>query len=50
MRHQQQLDLLRSACREQQIALLLVTHSPEVAAQFERVEKLADFNRPEAAA
>jgi len=39
------LDLLRESCRENQVALLLVTHAPEVARQFERVEQLADFNR-----
>lgn len=40
------LDLLRNSCREEKVALLLVTHAPEVAKQFERVEKLAEFNRP----
>ena len=40
------LELLRDSCRENNVALLLVTHAPEVASQFERVEKLADFNRP----
>ena len=40
------LELLRNSCREHNVALLLVTHAPEVANQFERVEKLADFNRP----
>ncbi|MFV0444111.1 MAG: ABC transporter ATP-binding protein [Planctomycetaceae bacterium] len=44
------LDLIRQACREHSVTLLLVTHSPEVSSQFERVEKLADFNHPEAAA
>ncbi|RMG34497.1 MAG: ABC transporter ATP-binding protein [Planctomycetota bacterium] len=39
------LDLLRDVCREHDVALLLVTHSPEVAAQFERVERLESFNR-----
>ncbi len=38
------LDLLRDSCRESQVSLLLVTHAPEVAGQFDRVEKLADFN------
>lgn len=42
------LDLIRQACREDNVSLLLVTHSPEVSKQFDRVEKLADFNRPEA--
>lgn len=43
------LDLLRESCREHNVALLLVTHAPEVSRQFERVEQLAEFNRPEAA-
>ncbi|MBX3441907.1 MAG: ABC transporter ATP-binding protein [Planctomyces sp.] len=48
--HQQNiLSLIRSTCEEFQVSLLLVTHSQEVAAQFARVERLADFNRPEAA-
>lgn len=45
--HQQSvLDLIRDTCREHEVALLMVTHAPEVAGQFERVEKLSDFNRP----
>ena len=40
------LQLLRDSCREHDVSLLLVTHAQEVAAQFDRVEKLADFNRP----
>ena len=44
--HQQQvIDLLRDACRRENIAMLLVTHSPEVAAQFDRVEHLERVNR-----
>ncbi len=44
--HQQQvLDLLREACAEEQVALVLVTHSGEVAQQFERVDRLEEFNR-----
>ena len=44
--HQQQvIDLLREACRREQIAMLLVTHSPEVASQFDRVEHLDQVNR-----
>ncbi|MGA2066985.1 MAG: ABC transporter ATP-binding protein [Thermoguttaceae bacterium] len=43
--HQQQvLDLLRETCREEQVALVLVTHTPEVARQFERVDNLEEFN------
>ena len=41
------LDLLRDSCHECKVSLLLVTHAPEVAGQFERVEKLADFNKPQ---
>ncbi len=40
------LQLLRDSCREHNVSLLLVTHAAEVAAQFDRVERLADFNRP----
>ncbi len=40
------LQLLRDSCREHNVSLLLVTHAPDVAAQFDRVEKLAEFNRP----
>lgn len=43
------LDLLRDSCREHNVSLLLVTHAAEVAGQFQRVAKLAEFNRPEAA-
>src|SRR5690606_32992794 len=32
------LQLIRDACAEHQVTLLLVTHAPEVAAQFDRVE------------
>ena len=43
--HQQQvLDLIRETCREENVALMIVTHSPEVAGQFDRVDKLDDFN------
>ncbi|MFG0332759.1 MAG: ABC transporter ATP-binding protein [Maioricimonas sp. JB049] len=41
------LGLLRETCREQDVSLLLVTHSQDVARQFDRVEPLASFNRPE---
>lgn len=40
------LDLIRDACQENQVSLLMVTHSTEVASRFSRVEKLADFNKP----
>ena len=45
--HQQQVvDLIRETCREEQVSLLLVTHTPEVARQFDRVEQLEKFNSP----
>jgi putative ABC transport system ATP-binding protein len=44
------LQLIREACRENEVSLLLVTHSTEVADQFDRVERLSDFNRPEVVA
>jgi putative ABC transport system ATP-binding protein len=44
--HQQQiLDLLRETCREENVSLVLVTHSPLVAEQFQRVERLEEFNK-----
>ncbi|HVT28735.1 MAG TPA: ABC transporter ATP-binding protein [Lacipirellulaceae bacterium] len=44
--HQQQvIDLLRGVCREENVAMLLVTHSDEVASQFDRVEHLENLNR-----
>ena len=44
------LGLLRKGCQEFNVSLLLVTHSQEAASQFSRVERLADFNKPGAAA
>jgi len=44
--HQQQvIDLLRETCEEEEVALVLVTHTSEVAEQFERVEQLEQLNR-----
>ncbi len=44
--HQQQvLDLIRESCREEGVALVLVTHTSEVAEQFERVDHLEHINR-----
>ena len=40
------LDLIRDSCRENHVSLLLVTHAPEIACQFDRVETLSDFNKP----
>ena len=43
--HQQQiLDLIREACLEEEVSLVMVTHSHEVAEQFPRVDRLEEFN------
>lgn len=39
------IDLLRECCRDENIAMLLVTHSMSVAEQFQRVERLESLNR-----
>src|SRR5215475_13370813 len=45
-RHQQQvIDLVRDTCHEEKVSLVLVTHTPQVAQQFERVENLEEINR-----
>ena len=44
--HQQEIvDLLRETCTDEEVSLLLVTHTPEVAQQFPRVERLEEVNR-----
>jgi putative ABC transport system ATP-binding protein len=44
--HQQAvIDLLREVCQAEDVAMLLVTHSEEVARQFDRVEHLEELNR-----
>lgn len=48
--HQQQVvDLLRDVCKSHDVAMVLVTHSPEVSDQFERVEYLEQINQVGAA-
>jgi len=43
--HQQQiLDLICETCAEENVALMIVTHSNEVAGQFKRIDKLEEFN------
>lgn len=42
---QQIVDLLQHTCEEEKVALVLVTHAPEVARQFDRVERLEEINR-----
>ncbi|HAC89866.1 MAG TPA: ABC transporter ATP-binding protein [Planctomycetaceae bacterium] len=39
------VDLIRECCRQENIALLLVTHSMQVAEQFDRVERLEKINQ-----
>ncbi len=39
------IELIRSNCREDNVAMVLVTHSMELAGQFDRVEKLETLNR-----
>jgi ABC-type lipoprotein export system ATPase subunit len=39
------IDLIRGNCREEKVALVLVTHSQEVAEQFDRVDQLDKLNR-----
>ncbi len=49
--HQQQIiDLVRQTCKEEKVALLIVTHTPDVAEQFSRVDRLEDFNHAVAVA
>ncbi len=38
------VDMLRNTCREENVALVIVTHSPAVAEQFDRVDLLTDVN------
>lgn len=39
------IDLIRETCREENVALLMVTHSTQITAQFTRVERLEALNR-----
>jgi len=49
--HQAQvIDLLRGTCTEQGVALVVVTHAPEVAAAFPERLRLEHFNRAAAGA
>ncbi|MCA9212092.1 MAG: ABC transporter ATP-binding protein [Planctomycetales bacterium] len=38
------VDLIRNTCRDENVALLMVTHAMEVAEQFDRVDQLSDIN------
>jgi len=39
------IELIRDSCREDNVSLLLVTHSMEIASKFDRVERLEEINR-----
>lgn len=39
------IDLIQNVCREESVAILMVTHSDEIASRFERVERLELINR-----
>lgn len=39
------IDLIRRTCKEEGVALIIVTHAMEVAEQFERVDRLEEINR-----
>ena len=39
------VDLIRDTCREEKVALLMVTHATEVAEQFDRVDRLEEVNQ-----
>jgi putative ABC transport system ATP-binding protein len=41
---QQVIDVLRNTCQDEGVSLILVTHAPQVATQFSRVDKLAEIN------
>ena len=38
------IDLMRDVCREEQVAMLIVTHSDSVSEQFERVDQFDQIN------
>lgn len=39
------IELIRQSCQEEQISLLMVTHSMAIADQFSRVDRLEDINQ-----
>ena len=39
------VELIRQTCRDENISLIMVTHSMEVANQFDRIDQLSDVNR-----
>ncbi len=47
---QQIVELIRETCEEEKISLVLVTHTPEVAEQFDRIVSLEEINQVNALA
>jgi putative ABC transport system ATP-binding protein len=43
------MELIQEVCREDNVAILMVTHSDEISSRFGRVERLEQLNRPKAA-
>ena len=43
------IELIQEVCREDNVAILMVTHSDEISNRFGRVERLEQLNRPKAA-
>jgi len=43
------IELIQEVCREDNVAILMVTHSDEISSRFGRVERLELLNRPKAA-
>jgi len=43
------IELIQTVCREDNVAILMVTHSDEISSRFGRVERLEKLNRPKAA-
>jgi putative ABC transport system ATP-binding protein len=39
------IDLLQTTCQDENVALLVVTHAPEIAEQFPIRYRLENFNR-----
>jgi putative ABC transport system ATP-binding protein len=47
---EQIVELIRTTCREEGVGLLMVTHSGDVASQFDRVDRLEEINQVRATA
>ena len=42
------LDLIRNTCKEEGVAMLMVTHDMDIASMFDRIEKLEEINKVQA--